>query len=172
MPILSFDDNNPLQDGRQSSRALEVKRGVVRQFSRMGVVLMPELTLANGRRADLIGLDRKGNVIIIEIKSSVEDFRVDQKWPEYRQYCDQFYFATLADVPAEIFPQSEGFIIADNYGCEVIRDADVDKISGGTRKALTIRFARAAAQRLDRVIEYSETEGFDVTQKIDDLSGE
>ena len=153
MPIVNLNPVNPLQDGRQSLRALEIRRGVVRQFQNMGLALISELTLANNRRADLIGIDRKGQVVIIEIKSSVEDFRVDKKWPEYQQFCDMFYFATLADVPADIFPESEGLIIADNYGCEIIREAETQKLAGATRKALTMRFARASAQRLERVLD-------------------
>jgi len=172
MPILTINQENPLKDGRQSERALEIQRGVVRQFQKMGVALISELTLANGRRADLIGLDRKGQVIIIEIKSSVEDFKVDNKWPEYCPFCDLYYFATLADVPAEIFPESEGLIVADKYGCEIIRDAQVRKLSGASRKALTIRFARASAQRLERVLSYCEDSGNSAPENLNLLTGE
>ncbi|MBL4599636.1 MAG: MmcB family DNA repair protein [Rhizobiaceae bacterium] len=172
MPIVNLDPANPLQDGRQSLRALEIRSGVVREFQKMGVALISELTLANNRRADLIGIDRKGQVLIVEIKSSIEDFRVDKKWPEYQQFCDRFYFATLIDVPADIFPQSEGLIIADNYGCEIIREAETMKLAGATRKALTMRFARASAQRLERVLDYCERSGTDIPTDLSHLSGD
>ena len=172
MPIVNLNPVNPLQDGRQSLRALEIRRGVVRQFQNMGLALISELTLANNRRADLIGIDSKGQVVIIEIKSSVEDFRVDKKWPEYQQFCDMFYFATLADVPADIFPESEGLIIADNYGCEIIREAETQKLAGATRKALTMRFARASAQRLERVLDYCEGSGTEIPDGLNSLSGD
>lgn len=172
MPIINIDPVNPLQDGRQSERALEIRSGVVREFQKMGVALISELTLANNRRADLIGIGHKGHVFIIEIKSSIEDFKVDKKWPEYQQFCDQFYFATLGDVPADIFPQSEGLIIADNYGCEIIREAEIQKLAGATRKALTTRFARASAQRLERVLDYCERSGTEIPNDLNHLSGE
>lgn len=172
MPIVNFNPTNPLQDGRQSLRALKIRRGVVRQFQNMGVALISELTLANNRRVDLIGIDRKGQVVIIEIKSSVEDFKVDKKWPEYQQFCDMFYFATLADVPADIFPQSEGLIIADSYGCEIIREAEIQKLAGATRKALTMRFARTSALRLERILDYCEGSGTAIPDNLNHLSGD
>ncbi len=172
MPILTFNQNNPLQDGRQSDRALEIQRGVIRQFQKMGVALISELPLANGRRVDLIGLDRKGMIVIIEIKSSIEDFRADRKWPQYRQFCDLFYFATLPDVPGDIFPDSEGLIIADNYGCEIMRESEIQKLPGATRKAMTVRFARAGAQRLERVLDYCEGTGTLLPDNLGGLTGE
>jgi len=148
MPIVLTGQRNPLADGRQSERALFVRRGVQRLFGRLAMPLLPEMPLASGRRADLIALDPKGNIIIIEIKSSVEDFRADAKWPEYRRFCDRFYFATHPEVPASIFPEDAGFILADGHGGEIIREAPLHPMPGATRKALLIRLARAGAARL------------------------
>jgi hypothetical protein len=83
MTILSIHDDNPLVDGRQSNRALMVRRGVQRLFTELRHAVLPELTLASGRRADLISLSAKGEIWIVEIKTSIEDFRVDRKWPDY-----------------------------------------------------------------------------------------
>ena len=104
MPIVSPILSNPLVDGRQSERAMVIRRGVQRLLTEMGAHVLPELSLATGRRADLVALTRQGDIWIIEIKSSVEDFRVDRKWPDYRLHSDRFFFATHPDVPAEIFP--------------------------------------------------------------------
>lgn len=148
MPIISPHNNNPLADGRQSDRALLVRRGVQRLYAELGAVILPELPLATGRRADLVVLGPKGEFIIIEVKSSVEDFRADGKWPDYQQHCDRFYFATHPDVPADIFPGEAGFILSDGHGAEILREAPEHKLPGATRKALLLRFARAGARRL------------------------
>ena len=111
MPILELNASNPLVDGRQSERAMLVRRGVVRHFAEAGVTFVAELPLSSGRRADLVGMDRRGRITIIEIKSSVEDFRTDGKWPEYLQHCDAFFFATHGGVPEAIFPQTQGLIV-------------------------------------------------------------
>ena len=100
-----------------------VRRGVQRLLMEMGAHVLPELSLATGRRADLVALTRQGDIWIIEIKSSIEDFRVDRKWPDYRLHSDRFFFATHPDVPAAIFPEECGFILSDGYGAEILRDA-------------------------------------------------
>jgi len=149
MPIVSpIRKPNPLVDGRQSERAMLVRRGVQRLFREMGATILPELGLVTGRRADLVALMRNGDVWIIEVKSSIEDFRVDRKWPEYRLFCDRFFFATHPDVPAAIFPEECGFILSDGYGAEILRDAPEHRLAAPTRKALTLRMARAGAARL------------------------
>lgn len=148
MPIVSPIPFNPLVDGRQSERAMLVRRGVQRLLVAMGAVAIPELSLATGRRADLVALTRKGDIWIVEIKSSVEDFRTDRKWPEYRQFCDRLFFATHPEVPAAIFPAETGFILSDGYGAEVLRDAPEHRLAAAARKALTLRIARAGAARL------------------------
>lgn len=148
MPIVSPIPLNPLADGRQSDRAMLVRRGVQRLLIEMGAVAIPELPLATGRRADLVALTRRGDIWIVEIKSSVEDFRADRKWPEYRLWCDRFFFATHPGVPEAIFPGECGFILSDGYGAEMLREAPEHRLPAATRKALTLRIARAGAARL------------------------
>lgn len=148
MPIVSPFQNHPLADGRQSERALVIRRGVQRMLMQMQMHVLPELCLASGRRADLVALTRNGEVWIIEIKSSVEDFRVDRKWPEYRLHSDRLFFATHPAVPADIFPQECGFILSDGYGAEMLREAPEHRLSAPMRKAMMLRFARAGAARL------------------------
>lgn len=148
MPIVSPIPFNPLLDGRQSQAAMLVRRGVQRLLIELGAVAIPELPLASGRRADLMALTRKGDIWIVEIKSSVEDFRTDRKWPEYRQFCDRLFFATHPDVPAAIFPAEAGFILSDGYGAEILREAPEHRLAAAARKALTLRLARAGAARL------------------------
>jgi hypothetical protein len=148
MPIVSPIRNHPLADGRQSERAMVVRRGVQLLLTEMGANALPELSLASGRRADLMALTRKGEIWIVEIKSSVEDFRVDRKWPQYRLHSDRFFFATHPDVPAGIFPEECGFILSDGYGAEILREAPEHRLTAAARKAILLRFARTGAARL------------------------
>lgn len=139
---------SPRPDGRQSPTALAVQRGVLRFLSAHGQFGLPEFSLASGRRADILALDAKGTVTIIEIKSSAIDFRTDGKWPEYRAYCDRLLFAVPLDFPAEILPDEVGLLVGDAFGAEMLRPPPVHPLPAATRKALTLRFARAAAGRL------------------------
>ena len=148
MPIINLGKTNPIEDGRQSQRALAVRRGVQRLFIDMGLTMLPEVTLASGRRADLMALTQKGEFWIVEIKSSIQDMQIDRKWPEYRAFCDRLFFATLHDVPFEIFPQECGFMISDGYGAEMLREAPHHPLAAASRKALLLRFARSGAQRM------------------------
>jgi hypothetical protein len=135
-------------DGRQSERALAIRRGVCRRLRAEGLALIPEVTLRSGRRADLVALSDEGMITIIEIKSSIEDFRADAKWQEYCWHADHFYFATGPEVPAEIFPAEAGLIVADPYGAEFLRLSSCTPIPPGRRKEMLIRIARAGAYRL------------------------
>ncbi|WP_370321137.1 MmcB family DNA repair protein [Oricola sp.] len=148
MPLIDLHARNPLEDGRQSARALRIRRGVQLLLSELGAAHLPELTLANGRRADIIALLRDGSIWIVEIKSSIEDMRSDGKWPDYRDFCDRLFFATLDDVPGEIFPDDCGFIRADTHGAAMLRDAPEHRLAAARRKAVTQRIAQSAAQRL------------------------
>lgn len=148
MPIVSPHPEPTLVDGRQSQRALLVRRGVQRLFYELRHAMLPELGLASGRRADIISLSEKGEIWIVEIKSSIEDLKADSKWPDYRQHCDRLFFATHPGVPLDIFPEDCGMILSDGYEAEIIREAPEHKLAPATRKALTLRFARAGADRL------------------------
>lgn len=151
MPLISPSQTHPLSDGRQSETALLIRRGVQRLCLDLNITLLPEVSLRSGRRADLIGLTHKGEIWIIEIKSSLEDWKTDQKWPEYRNFCDRLFFATHPQVPQEIFPQDCGFILSDGYGGEILRDAPQHKLAPATRKSLTLQLARIGANRLTQI---------------------
>ena len=138
-------------DGRQSQTALMIARGTRRLLSQMGLVRITELSLASNRRADLVALGDDGTLWIVEIKSSVEDFRVDRKWPEYRDYCDHFFFAIPDTVPQSLIPEDTGLILADSYGAAILRDAPEHKLAAARRKAMLVRLARATASRLHRL---------------------
>lgn len=148
MPLVSPFAVDPLVDGRQSDRALMVRRGVQRLMTARRVALLPEMPLASGRRADLVCLSEKGEFSIVEIKTSIADFRMDRKWPDYRQHCDRLYFATHPGVPTDIFPPTCGLIVSDGYAAEILRDAPEERMAAATRKALMLRFARLSADRL------------------------
>jgi hypothetical protein len=146
----------PLQvpvDGRQSQTALAVGRGTARLLHAHGFSVVSELPLPSGRRADLVALDGGGQVWIVEIKSSVADFRADQKWQDYRMHCDRLFFAFTQDLPCEIFPQDTGLIIADAYGAHLHCAAPEHRLPAATRKSMTVRFAMAAAQRINRLVD-------------------
>lgn len=135
-------------DGRQSETALAVQRGVCRLLRQHGFATVTEFTLATGRRADVFGINDSGLVWIIEIKSSLEDFRADQKWPEYRDYCDRFSFAIPLALEPSIIPAEAGLVVADQYGAEIIRSTTDHPLHASRRRAVTLQFGRVAAQRL------------------------
>ncbi len=136
------------RDGRQSDTALMVQRGVCRLLRAAGFATLAEFTLATGRRADVIALNAGGSIWIVEIKSCLEDFRCDSKWPEYREYCDRLFFAIPPAMDPAIIPEEAGLIVADNWGAEILRHPDEALLHPSRRKALTLVFARAAAFRL------------------------
>jgi hypothetical protein len=137
-----------LRDGRQSAAAFDICRGVARLLRTHGMAAVAEVSLANGRRADIAAIDGGGEIWIVEIKSSIEDFRTDQKWPEYRDYCDRLFFAVAPSFPREILPAETGLIVADRYGGEFLRSAPEHKLAGARRKAMTLRLVHTAAWRL------------------------
>lgn len=150
-----MSDPDPLEilDGRQSERAAEIQRGVCRFLRQMGHSVVTELPLSSGHRADVVALGRTGELWITEIKSSLADFQSDGKWGEYRAHCDRLFFAVATDFPVDVLPQDTGLILADRFGAEMMRDAPEHKLAGGRRKAVTLRFARFAALRLQTVID-------------------
>jgi hypothetical protein len=143
----------PPPDGRQSQTALEVAVGTRRLLAGHGFASVTELTLASGRRADIIAAGGDGTVWIVEIKSCVADFRSDGKWPDYRDFCDRFSFAVPTDFPTEILPLDAGLILADAYGAAVVRAAPEHRLNAARRKAVLLRFARAAAGRLHMLVD-------------------
>ena len=113
----------PPADGRQSDTALAVARGTARLLRSLGFACISELALPSGRRADLVALNERGEVWIVEIKSSVEDLRADHKWEDYRAHCDRLFFAFTQEMPCELFPRDTGLIVADAYGAHMVCDA-------------------------------------------------
>ncbi|GJL93655.1 MAG: hypothetical protein DHS20C05_00600 [Hyphococcus sp.] len=142
----AIPDLSPNPESRPDQTVM-ITRGVVRLFIDMGWSPLVEFKLANGRRADVAGLDRKGRLIIAEVKSCRADFEVDQKWPEYKDYCDQFFFAVEPSFPLALLPEEEGLILADGFGAMIKRPAIEDGLVAARRKAVTLRFARQAARR-------------------------
>src|SRR6478752_2432686 len=140
-PVIAFD-------GRQSEIAAEIQRGVCRALRALGLSVVTELPLANGRRADVVGLSPSGDVLIVEIKSCLLDYRTDGKWQDYLEFCDRLYFAVRADFPCEVVPEEAGLILADRYGAELVREGVEKRLSAARRKAIMLCFARAAALRL------------------------
>lgn len=139
-----------MQD-RDTSKATAIAEGVSRVFRDFGFVSLFEFTLANHRRADVCCLGAKGEIVIVEVKSSVADFKTDQKWPEYMPYCDRFYFAVAQDFPQDLIPDEAGLIVADAFGGAVLREPETYSLKAARRKAMTLKFARMAALRHMRV---------------------
>jgi hypothetical protein len=143
----------PPVDGRQSETALKIARGTARLLHAHGYCVVSELPLASGRRADLVALGTDGEIWIVEIKSSVADLRADQKWMDYRMHCDRLFFATTVEVPCEIFPPDTGLIVADAFGAHIVCEAPEHRLHASTRKSMTMNIARAAALRLQSLID-------------------
>lgn len=131
--------------GSRPTTTLALTRGVVRLFTDMGLSPLAEFTLANGRRADIAAIDRKGRIAIAEVKSCRADFESDAKWPDYLDFCDMFFFAVDPVFPQQVLPSSEGLIVADAFGAMIAREAAPRPMAPARRKAVTLRFARQAA---------------------------
>jgi len=147
------DDPGSAADSLSAGEALAaalLARGVCRTLEQLGYASLLEFPLANGRRADIIALGRGGDLIIVEIKSSVADFRADRKWPDYREFADRFYFAVPNGFPVSLIPEECGLIVADAFAAAMTREGAANSLAPGRRKALTLRFALAAAARLRR----------------------
>ena len=124
-----------------------VTRGAARLFAALGYAPLLEVSLPNGRRADVMALGPRGEIAIVEVKSGVLDYRCDRKWGEYLPYCDAFSFAVAPEFPRDILPEEPGLIVADGFGGAVLREALSTPLAGARRKALTLAFARLAAMR-------------------------
>lgn len=138
----------PAEGAAATTRA--VTRGVARLFEDMGHAVATELTLATGRRADIVALAKEGTVAIVEVKSGLADFASDRKWEGYGGFCDRFYFAVAADFPMDRLPGPEvcGLIVADAWDAEIVREAVSAPLAPARRKAMMIRFATVVARRL------------------------
>jgi hypothetical protein len=140
-------------DGRQSETALFVQRGVCRMLRAHGFAVLTEFTLASGRRADVIAVRDSGSVWIVEVKSSAADFLSDGKWPEYRDYCDRYYFAIPQGMDTGLIPEAAGLIVADQWDAHILRDTAEHPLHASRRRAVTLAFARLAALRLQTLLD-------------------
>lgn len=144
----------PIVDLRQSATALRVQRGVMRLLRQTyDMACYAEVPLGNGRRADVLAVGAKGEVWIVEIKSSLADFQVDRKWPDYRDYADRFFFAKPPELDAAIFPPGEGLIVADGHDGAILRQGADTPLAGPRRKALLLRLARLGADRIHALMD-------------------
>lgn len=149
-------------DRRQSDTALAIARGTSRFLRSLGFSCVSELPLPSGRRADLVAMNARGDIWIVEIKSSVEDLRADQKWQDYRMHCDRLFFAFTQEMPCEIFPSDTGLIVADSYGAYLHCDAPEHRMPAATRKSIIVSFGLLAAQRIGRLVDPQGHESMDV----------
>src|SRR6202051_3787224 len=133
--------------------AAEVARGVSRVLMQEGYSPILEFSLANGRRLDVAALGADGTVAGAEIKVALPDLRADLKCADYLEFCDLFYFAIPPDFPDEFVPPGTGLIVADRYGGAIVRPSPVAQIHASRRKAVTLRFAKVAAERLALTLE-------------------
>ena len=138
--------------GEPAAAAL-LARGVCRAFDQLGYASLVEFPLANGRRADVMALGKGGELVIVEIKSSVADFRADRKWPSYREFADRLDFAVASGFPTALIPEDCGLVVADAFGAALLREGRAIPIAAGRRRAVTLRFARVAAARLRRALD-------------------
>lgn len=123
-------------------------RGVARALRQFDFVSVEELVPTQGLRVDLMALGPKGEIWVIECKSSLADYRADQKWQGYLEWCDRFFWAVGGDFPTEILPEGTGLILADAYDAEIIRMAPETPLAPARRKVMVQKFARHAASRL------------------------
>lgn len=124
-----------------------VTRGAARLMMDLGYAPLLEVGLPNGRRADVMALGPRGDIVICEVKSGIEDYRCDQKWREYGPFCDAFYFAVAPEFPQGVLEGDCGLIVADGFGGAVVREATATPLAPARRKALTLAFARLGAMR-------------------------
>ena len=140
-----------MSDARDLARGL--CRGATRLLAHQGFVGLTEVPLANGRRADILALGRDGEIRIVEVKSSLADFRADRKWPDYRDFCDRLYFAVAAAFDDALIPLDCGLIRADAWGGALVREAPLMPLAAPRRRAVMLRFALAAGQRLNQFLD-------------------
>lgn len=126
-------------------------RGVCRLFGGLGFGTLTEFKLSNGRRVDVMAIDRNGDFVIVEIKSTVADYRADRKWHEYLEYCERFYFAVPAGFPVELLPADCGLIVADPYDAAVRRESFSRRVNANRKRRQLIRFALVASDRLRNI---------------------
>lgn len=147
-----------ISDGRQSTVAQFIQRGIMRYLrSAHDMCCYTEVPLGNNRRADIVAISSKGEIWIVEIKSSAVDLRTDTKWSDYKEYCDKFFFCKPHELAGEIFPYTEGLMVADGYSGDVIRAATENRMSAPRRKAMLLKLSRLGADRVHKLLDPSFT---------------
>lgn len=141
-------DRDPPVAAGFAERAAVIRRAAARLCARLGWAPVHEVPLPNGRRADILALRADGGFACIEVKSGVRDFLADDKWPEYRAFCDRLYFAVDADFPAGLLPASVGLMVAVGLEADLLREAPDQPLAPARRRSLLHRFATVAALRL------------------------
>lgn len=142
----------PAPDGGADA-ATHVTRGVCRMLAERGYGTLTEFRLSSGRRVDVIGLNEAGEFVIVEVKSTVEDFRGDRKWREYIAFCERFFFAVPDGFPEALLPEDCGLIVADGYDAAIRRPAPELVVNGTRKRRQLVRFALTASARLQRAYE-------------------
>ena len=122
-------------------------RGVCRHLDSHDFVTVEELAPVSGLRVDVMAIGPRGEIWIIECKSSRIDFQSDQKWQGYLEWCDRYFWAVDEDFPTELLPEDTGLMIADAYDAEILRMGPEDKLAPARRKVMMMKFARHAARR-------------------------
>jgi len=145
-PLSDETNGNPLV-------AAGIARGVMRLFADLGYAALAEFPLRVKRRADIVALNNAGEIVIVEIKSCRADFRSDQKWPDYLNFCDRFFFAVAPDFPRDILPVDCGLIVADRHGGAILREPTPSPLNGNRRRVQILQIALTASQRLARMTE-------------------
>ena len=128
-------------------------RGVARHLESLGFAALFEFVPDRGLRVDVIGLGPKGEIWVVECKSSRADYMADSKWQGYLDWCDRFFWAVDAEFPTDLLPDGTGLIIADAYDAEILRMGPETKLAPARRKAMTLRLARTGAERLRRLLD-------------------
>jgi hypothetical protein len=141
---------SPVKTALRPEVTFAVTRGAARALMHRGFAVVMEVPLANGRRADILGVAENGSIVMVEVKSSREDFTADRKWTQYRPFCDAFYFAIAPDFPAEILPEDAGLFVADGFGGDLAREAPQHRLAPARRRAMMLRLMRLASVRLYR----------------------
>jgi len=159
--MIGIRENTLDSDQRQATdvKATHVARGVGRLFARNDIWCIPEVSLKNGRRTDLMGIDAKGLIVIVEIKVARGDLLSDTKWPDYLDFCDRFYWAVpprldRSPLDTQAYqPEETGVIVGDGYDAEIVRQASLTRLAPARRKAQVERLARLAMRRHTALID-------------------
>jgi hypothetical protein len=162
--MLQAPSDPSLDPVRTALCAADVARGTTRMLLRHDLVAIGEVSLDGGRRADLMALDARGNIVIVEIKVSRADLLGDAKWTDYLGCCDRFYWAVPHGFDTSplggvaFLPERTGIIVADRYDAVIVREAHTNPLAAPARKRITLAFARRAARRVTGLLD-PEAEG-------------